>query len=229
MRRAFVALSGVVLLAGLAHPANADDVERMLQGGFGGYKYQAKERLNISYTNDFNQVGFFYDHNPQMPDGNLMCFGGQLVQQGSRRHFKKARTEAIMATAEGNFDFKPFNLKYVLTDPDDLFPGFSLMFPDFDYDIYLWDKVAEWDRTKSGLTLQQIYTTTAGSNVFFTNSMLNRGKESPGDWTYGTCYAHLGTHEGRNFGNWGSQVASEWLIAAALESRAERLRERPDR
>lgn len=227
MKRACVALSGVVLLAGLAQPVHADDQERMVQGGFGGYKYQAKERLNINYNNDFNQVGFFYDHNPDMPDGNLMCFGGQFVDQGSRRHFKRARTEGILLTAEANYDLRRFNLKYVLTDPDSLLPGFSLMFPDFDKDIYLWDQVATWDRTKNGVSFQEIYATTQASNVFFTNSMLNRGKESPDDWAYGTCFAHLGTHEG--LGDWGAQVATEWLLAAAIEGRAEKLKDRPEK
>jgi len=231
MKRAIVALGGAVLLAGLAQPIRADDTERMVQGGFGGYKYQAKERLKINYNNDFNQVGFFFDHNPDMPEGNLMCLGGQLVEKGSRRHFTRSRTEAILLTNEANYDLRRFNLKYELTDPDDIFPGLGAFFPD--KDLYLWDRVATWDRTKNGTMLEEIYQTTQGINVFYTNSFLNRGRESEGDWAYGTCYAHVGEIEGFDFGNWQSQVVSEWLISTAVEMqrgpRRGPQKDRPDR
>jgi hypothetical protein len=217
MRRALVALNGAVLLAGLTLPVHSGDIERMVQGGFGGYKYQAKERLKINYNNDVNFTTFFFDHNPDMPEGNLMCIAGQVVDKGSRRHFKRARTEGALVTAEGNYDLRRFNLKYELTDPDDIIPGLGLFFPP-DKDLYLWNRPAIWNQTVGGKTFENVYQETQGQNVIFTNLFLNRGRESEGDWAYGTCYAYLGEIDGFDFGAWQSQVVADWVLSAALQS-----------
>jgi hypothetical protein len=195
MRRPFFAVAATALCASLALPAHANDIERMFQGGFGGFKYGAKESLNIKYGDDFTQTAYFFDHNPQMPDGTAMCIGAQFVPRGNRQHFKRWRTDGALLTSEASYELGRISGRYNLTDPNTIIPGFDLFVPNFDRDVYLWNKWAVWDKTRDGIPFSTIYQTTAGANVLFLNNFEYRGRERPGDLNLGYCGTYLGDHE----------------------------------
>jgi hypothetical protein len=221
MRGAFLALGSLAFLLGSVTPSSAGDIERMLQGGFGGYKYMAKERLKINYNNDFQQVAHFFDHNPDMLEGTPMCYGLHLVPMGSRRQLKRSRIEGFLATAERTFEYKRINVRYNLIDPDTIVPGFSLMYPDFDMDILGWDQIARWEVTKDGSSLSQIYGSTQGANVLNIHNIYNRGRETPGDYVIGGCSTFLGHHNGRETEDFREMVGG-WITSAAIERRQAR-------
>jgi hypothetical protein len=230
MRKSLFTLAILALFIGTA-PVGATDVERMVQGGVSMYGYVAKERGSFNFNKRADGGNFTtltFDHNPDMPDGDLFCYGAQLVSDGTRRHFTKYRVEAQLLTLEATYSLRRYNGTYQEEEFDDLIPGFDFLVPGFSdqHDLYMWSNAPTWDQTSDGIPFSEIYQTTQGSNVLFLNYYLNRGRESPDDYTTGFCGAYVG----KEF-LWQEEAKArvgEWVLGIALRESG-KLQRRPDR